>query len=268
MIVSTAFVVEITVVLAQIMCPQGAELSVVIPGEGDGACPSNQTLTSAREELNVLVDDALLTLRPQCGSRGWTQVVSLNMADTSQQCPSPWEEYSSPVRSCSRPSTAGEVCTLVSFPVNGKTYQQVCGRVTGYRQGNPDGFDTHGTRNDENYVDGVTIAHSASREHIWTFAATIESGIYCPCSVAHITSPPSFVPSTNYFCDSSQNGALWDGEDCLNTPASACCQVNSPPWFSVLLPQPTSDAIDVRICGDEAASNENPLIQSMEIYVQ
>ena len=270
MIVEDAFVVGIVVLLVQTMRLQGAELRVpasVIPGEGNRSCPTSQTLTSAREKLEVLVSDALLTLRPQCGSGGWTQVVSFDMSDPSQQCHSPWEEYSSPVRSCSRPSNAGQVCTLVSFPVSGKTYQRVCGRATGSKTGGPDGFATHGTRNDENYVDGVTIAHSASRDHIWTFAVTHDTGTFCPCSDPTI-SLPSFVPDTNYFCDSTQNGALWDGEDCLSTAGAACCQVNSPPWFSVQLPQSTTDAIDVRICADEDSSNENVLVQSMEIYVQ
>ena len=39
---------------------------------------------------------------------------------------------------------------------------------------------------------------------------------------------------------------LWDGQGC--GPTSSCCTFNSPPWFNVTLPFPTTDNIEVRIC--------------------
>ena len=46
------------VLLAQILCLQGAELLVpvsVVRGGDNTTCPPSETLVSAREELNVLV---------------------------------------------------------------------------------------------------------------------------------------------------------------------------------------------------------------------
>ena len=41
-----------------------------------------------------------------------------------------------------------------------------------------------------------------------------------------------------------------------------------PPWFSVQLPAPTTDMIEVSICADESTDNEDTPIELLEIYVQ
>ena len=58
---------------------------------------------------------------------------------------------------------------------------------------------------------------------------------------------------------------LWDGEQCEGT---CCSGTMSPPWFSVWLFSHTTDRIEVRFCADEITSNENVLIELLEIYVQ
>ena len=40
------------------------------------------------------------------------------------------------------------------------------------------------------------------------------------------------------------------------------------PWFSRELPNPTSDDIEVRICGDKGTDNEGSPVELVEIYVQ
>ena len=42
----------------------------------------------------------------------------------------------------------------------------------------------------------------------------------------------------------------------------------SPPWFSVQLPAPTTEMIEVSICADESTDNEDTPIELLEIYVQ
>jgi hypothetical protein len=61
---------------------------------------------------------------------------------------------------------------------------------------------------------------------------------------------------------------LWDGQQC-DDEGTCCTGANTPPWFSVDLPSPTSDDIEVRICGDEDTKyNEDTPIQLLEIYIQ
>ena len=87
--------------------------------------------------------------------------------------------------------------------------------------------------------------------------------------------PPSFIEG-NYYCESGNSGQdlqaslyehdpLWDGQQCEGT----CCNgTNSPPWFSVKLPAPTTKGITVSICGNEGTDNENTPIELLEILVQ
>ena len=44
----------------------------------------------------------------------------------------------------------------------------------------------------------------------------------------------------------SNGDPLWDGQGCGST--SSCCTFNSPPWFNVTIPFPTTDNMEVRIC--------------------
>ena len=145
----------------------------------------------------------------------------------------------------------------------------MCGRITGRSIHSTDGFAIFGSRNDENYVDGISITHSSTRTHIWTFAADQEAYFRCPCSNTYPINPPSFV-GNNYFCDASDNGRLWDGDGCVT--GVECCLFNSPPWFTVQLPEVATDDIDVRICIDHDerinGDTENVGIELLEVFVQ
>jgi hypothetical protein len=71
------------------------------------------------------------------------------------------------------------------------------------------------------------------------------------------TQPPEFV-GDSYYCESANEeklnisegqifatDKLWDGQQCEHE--GTCCTTKSPPWFSVELPNPTNDSIEVRI---------------------
>ena len=58
---------------------------------------------------------------------------------------------------------------------------------------------------------------------------------------------------------------LWDGQQC----EGSCCEgTQSPPWFSVQLPAPTTDTIEVSICCDQETEDEDTPVELIEIYVQ
>ena len=216
------------------------------------------SLDSVREILQNL------TSKPECGEGLWYPVVSLDMSNSEQQCPSPWLEESSPARSCknSSPGSAACVSSSVYFPVSWAPYRRVCGRITGYSLSSTDAFDTIDDGINGGYVDGVSVTHGMPRQHIWSFGASGFKFSRCPCENGPL-SPPLYV-GENYFCDDQRNGAVWDAMECT----TACCSFNSPPWFSVTLPLQTSDDIEVRICTDEIPLIENVLVSLIEFYVQ
>ena len=129
-------------------------------------------------------------------------------------------------------------------------------------------------------MDGVSITYGQPRNHVWSFVAglsessSLSTHSNCPCSTVAGKGSQSFV-GDNYFCESGNPSStrhsfysadkLWDGKQCEGT---CCTGSKSPPWFSVRLPNPTSERIEVRICGDEGTANENTPIELLEIYVQ
>ena len=215
------------------------------------------------------------------GSTGWRRVAYLNMSDPSQQCPPVWQEYTTPHRVCGRRSTGGS-CEGLTYSTGSEQYDQVCGRIIGYQLATPSLF-TGTTRSiDTYYLDGVSVTHGSPRQHIWSFGGGLDevnSQYSCTCVTGSTSGNriPSFV-GQNYFCESGitqwdgrfvfwPNGdPLWDGQGC--GPTSSCCTFNSPPWFNVTLSSPTTDGIEVRICGDQAIADEDTPIQLIELYVK
>ena len=99
----------------------------------------------------------------------------------------------------------------------------------------------------------------------------------CPCSSQQAElMPPQFI-GENYYCESGNptdsandneffsNDPLWDGQQCEGT---CCTGTNSPPWFSVQLPAPTTDTIEVSICLNQGTADEDTPIELLGIYVQ
>ena len=221
-----------------------------------------------------------------CGTGGgWTRLAYLDMSDSTVNCPTGFRLYQSGgVRACGRPVSSGGSCSSVQYPSNGVSYSQICGRVVGYQYGLTD---TVGliSINDINsyYVDGVSITCGSPRQHVWTLMAGFQDSHYhssnCPCNT-----PPggtqqvqSFV-GYNYFCESgNSNGSalklytgdpLWDGKGC-GTQETVCCSAPGLPWFHRDYGNvTTTDYIELRVCGDQATSDEDVPVSFYEIYVK
>ena len=219
---------------------------------------------------------------------GWVRVADLNMTDPNQQCPENLQlSYTDqPIQLCGR-RTDSSSCDSITFTPNGIQYQKVCGRVRGYQFGSPDGFNVFNCPApctiDDPYVDGVSVTHGSPRMHIWTYAAGYieESPSHgltstCPCT-GHGRSPPNFVGS-DYYCESGldrpqlpfmfyPNDVLWDGQGCDGLERT-CCDPPNLPWFCRELPQPTTDDLEVRICGDQVLADEDTPIDLVQLYIQ
>ena len=286
-------------VLAQPAVAQGANTTLpltypaqVLQGDGNQTCPSEAQRGITRNEVKnaaqSLLRESVVPLYQlySCGgSTGWRRVAYLNMSDLSQQCPSVWQEITTPHRVCGRRSTTGS-CEGVTYSTGSEQYDQVCGRIIGYQLGNTDSFLGSSQSIDTNYVDGVSVTHGSPRQHVWTFSNGLDelSRLYpyatCPC-VTRSTNRnriPSFV-GQNYFCETGitrwishnhilhpDGDPLWDGQGC--GPTSSCCTFNSPPWFNVTLSARTTDNIEVRICGRGSIRSNDTPIQLIELYVK
>ena len=91
----------------------------------------------------------------------------------------------------------------------------------------------------------------------------------CPCSRNGVTYSGVVPPFINneYFCERGTNTEpMWDGGDCPST--SSCCSFNNPPWFCKQFSQPSSSDIEVRVCTDQPASDEDIQIELIELYIQ
>ena len=258
---------------------------------GCGCCHSS-VQQSVISHINSTISSLLTELKtvPQCGDGLWYRVAYLNMSDSTQQCPSNWREISTPVRTCGRPMTTRASCSGEYFSARALRYSKVCGRAIGYQYGSPGAFNLNErppiSSPNDNYIDGLSVTHGTPRTHIWTYAVGVSDVEFfdhsgtCPCTnpvaITQAVLPPYFV-GDNYFCESGnhegrvdvseffENDPVWDGEQC---EGECCSNGKSPPWFSVTLPNPTSDDIEVRICGDEGTQNEDTPVQLLEIFIQ
>ena len=217
------------------------------------------------------------------------RVANLDMTDPNQTCPAGLSLKELTLHVCGKPERAPGGCVETSFETHGVEYSRVCGRIKAYQDGAPDSFfptflDGHTI--DDGYVDGISLTYGRSpRHHIWTFACAIDEVVretfVTPCPCSHELSNPNletFVPEfigNNYFCDTAASDhfqikfypddPLWDGQGCK--AESTCCEFNTPPWFCTQLPQPTTERIDLRICGDQGELDEDTPIEQIEIYV-
>lgn len=230
-------------------------------------CPSSGTVDAARRSAKATIRQAFLD--SPCGGVGWTSVALLDLGNPAQQCPTPWVERDAPQRSCTAENSND--CRGLTFPVPG-TYNRVCGQIQGYSINSPDAFVSRDETIDGPYLDGVSVTYGSPRQHIWSFAAGhgVAFGPLnnrCPCVSSdrqRAPLPPAFV-GENYYCDNLDNGGeLWDGIDCNN----ACCTFHDPPVFTVSLPNPTSDGIEVRICTDQNAGDETIHIRLLQLFIQ
>ena len=272
----------------------GSSFPMHLVPTASSTCPSPEEFDTLHRNAKHLLEEIFHTKPCSCGGAGWTRVAYLDMSDPRQTCPSNWTLNTSPVRGCGQSTTGRRrTCDSVVYPVNGRSYSSVCGKIIAYHSSVSLGFhSTRFIRNisiDESFVSGLSLTHGqpGAREHVWTFVGAFNeidneyNGRYnCPCSntAANWTYKISSFIGNDYFCDTGNRGPghnftafylndpLWDGEGCGST--SSCCEFNSPPWFCKSLPQPTTDDLEIRLCTEYNYINENKIISLIEVFVQ
>ena len=210
---------------------------------------------------------------PGCGGGGWRRIGFFDRSDTQVNCPSGFTEHNQQgAIGCSIPDVG---CSSISFSTNGQNYTRVCGWVRGYGTLTCDSFERFsfgGNISDINtaYLDGVSITHGIPRKHLWSYVAsqvnTNVATVNCPCSGQTNTKP--FFVGDDYHCESCNNSnILWDGKDCAAVEMAGCCTKPNLPWFYRNVSE-TSDSVELRLCRDEPAFNEDIILNKYELYIQ
>ena len=206
----------------------------------------------------------------------------LNMTDPNEQCPPGFRLYEGiEVGACGRNYSG---CESVTYPSLDISYSQVCGRVIGYQKGATLAIYDQHVGIEGVYVDGVSITRGYPRQHIWTFMAALQENSFysdgidqCPCAPNSTVTPASFI-GNDYFCESGTPGAwdrttfryadpLWNGEQC-GLIEEECCNAPGIPWFHKPLQQPTTDYIELRVCGGDDITAEDVPVSLVEIYTK
>lgn len=273
-------------------CSFGVAICELRPVERPRVCPAIDEAESERDQLRGEVRAFLSGAEYSCGGTpGWWKVGSLDMTNTSQECPTDlvyrsddlFAAIGKTVRGCSN-SGGGISCSSTFFSVGGLEYSKVCGRIRGYQYAYCRGF-VQNRGLEEVYVDGVSLTHGAAgqRTHIWTFAAGAAEGsigasnaiFQCPCDGTGNTAP-AFV-GEDYFCETGNNDninpntifflddPLWDGEGC-GPRSSSCCEENNVPWFTKTLPTSTTDDVELRLCQESALAEV--VIDLIDLYIK
>ena len=221
------------------------------------------------------------------GEGGWTRVTYVNMAQSGVTCPQGLTQRTlSGLTLCGKTSNGGPGCQSTVFSTLGLSYSHVCGQLRGYQLGSPDAFfpyyNNPSLTSNDLYVNGVSITYrSAPRKHIWTYANGVNlvlPGGNCPCNNGSGLVPPQFVGS-DYYCETGNNvhtccdyvlysnDPLWDGQQCPSEEAPCCTHPNMP-WFNKTLGETTTEDIELRVCGDQHVSDEDTLLQMIELFVR
>ena len=222
-------------------------------------------------------------------SGSWMRIANVDMSNSDSQCP-PGLVYNviEGRRLCRKPSL-DPGCSSTTFSAQGVEYRKVCGKVIGYQYYQPNGFGPSRFTSpliDRTYVDGVSITHGSPRQHVWIFAdahdEVITSGHHteytsCPClhpSASFAVNIPSFV-GNDYYCETGSrteaqqryyfDDPLWDGEGCEGE--NECCNRGGP-WFCKQLPHSTQDDIEMRVCTNSPRSDEDTVLEQIELYIQ
>ena len=226
----------------------------------------------------------------ECGGHrgGWTTIVKLDMSKE-DSCPSGWTNITTPGASpkvVCRSGYEAAGCHSAIFTTYNVTFNKICGQVKGYQKGSNDAFRSTGYDNiksiNDHYVDGLSITLGIPRKHVWTYAIGLtDDANYpnhnCPCAATPGPDPPAFV-GDHYYCESGIRGdysseeyytsdVLWDGYGCYHANNN-CCTNPDMPWFFRQFSRSMQDHLEARICQNGGFSNEDTLVESIELYIQ
>ena len=194
----------------------------------------------------------------------WRQIVYIDMTDSDSkaQCPKGLTK----VKNDKLLGCFKKDCTPLKLNITGN-YTRVCGRVSGYQQGDTKGFiDLEPSDFSIPYAHGVLITSNNFSEHLWSYlAATSEE--HCPCAFEENPEPTAFDSTYHCVFNSTKSGQRYPLWDRCDTAYNACCTKSKKKmhgWFHNSINQ-TIDSIEVRWCAPKDGAIVTDILQ---IWVQ
>lgn len=205
------------------------------------------------------------------------KVYSLDMTNSAESCPTGFTLHTSGSKRMCGKSASG--CASIAVPVSGQSYTKVRGQVIAYQYASPDAFNTGSTNINGGYVDGISITHGKSqRKHVWTLGVGIilygTASSTCP-NTGHGHVQPAFVAS-NYFCSSGNTASSGWSHKLYDVPlwsritgnCEDCSNRYTVPHFCRELSQATTEDLEIRVCTNQAPSDEDIRIERIDLYVK
>lgn len=218
-----------------------------------------------------------------CVAAGFRHIYSLDIKDLGQSCPENWTlSTTNSMRMCGK-KTERNTCDSLVISTHGQAYTSVRGRIRAFQFGSPDAFMVSTTEPsiDDAYVDGISITHGQNpRKHVFTLGVGVvqyhmgpgdRQKFTCP-NTGHGNPQPAFV-ADKYFCSSGVSSLeIQPGELFSDTPlwtdGVKCDDCMCPRTFCVNLGEQTTDDLELRICTDEALSNEDVRIEMIDLWIK
>ena len=187
---------------------------------------------------------------------GWMRIAKIDV----DNCPQGFNTtIHDSVNTCIR-SESISGCTGIIYSTHNVRYSNISGAIRALGIGYLDGFNNAGGSTirsnnvnlNSNYLDGVSVI--SNDKHVWSFGA----GCLCDEDTPkdnNNPNKPTFVGS-DYTCSIFRD--MWKSKQQCGSDSS---------WFFKMLPATTSD-ITVKVCRDQASSDEYIALTKLELYIQ
>ena len=217
-------------------CPEIAKSS-------NGYSSGDYILKLSAEAIGTVYCDMTSTLGGS--TTGWMRIAKLDV----NNCPQGFNTtIHDSLNTCIRSeSIAG--CTEIRYSTHNVRYNNISGAVRAIAVNSLNGF--RNVNLNSNYLDGVSV--SSNNKHVWSFAG----GCFCDEDTNDNNNNPNkpiFV-GNDFTC--STLDYLWRSQQCGSDSS----------WFFKRLPTTTAD-ITVRVCRDQASSEEDIALIELELYIQ
>ena len=224
-----------------------------IAKSSNGYSSGDYILKLSTEAIRTVYCDMTSTLGGS--TTGWMRIAKLDV----NNCPQGFNTtIRNSVNTCIRSeSSAG--CTEIHYSTHNVRYSNISGAVKALGSGRLEGFNnadgntirSNNVNLNSSYLDGVSV--SSNSEHVWSFAA----GCFCDEDTKSNNNNPNkplFV-GNDYTCSIFRD--LWRSQQCGSDSS----------WIFKMLPTTTSD-ITVRVCRNQASSDEDIALTELELYIQ